>query len=136
MFKMTISEMLQIPEKYIPYGHYCYEFSAERRCPFWDTKPKEYPNQEDGYCHLLGKTDWELNEESSKSTKIVYSRDGSMDGMSVADLEDDDDIDPISGKKCHFPMSMLWDQCKECGINMKDPEDINLVQFEIDGDKE
>jgi hypothetical protein len=126
---MTISEMLQTPEKYIPYGMYCYHHEV---CPFWTMKEGEYPKQEDGYCHYLQKSDWELNEESSDTAKIVYSKDGSLTGMTVADLEDDNDIDPISGKKFHFPMSLLWDQCKECDINTEDPEDIELVRSELD----
>ena len=126
---MTISEMLETPEKYIPYGMYCYDNDT---CPFWASKDGEFPKQEDGFCHYLQKSDWEINEESSKTAKIVYSRDGSMDGMTVADLEDPNDIDPVSGKRCHFPMSLLWDQCKECDINMEDPEDIEIVRSELD----
>lgn len=124
--------MMATPEKHIPYGDYCYNFYSKEICPFWDSKPGEYPKQEDGFCQYLQKSDWDLNEESNKTAKIVYSKDGTMDGMIVADLEDDDDIDPVSGKKCHFPMSLLWDQCKECDINMEDPEDIELVRTEID----
>jgi len=128
---MSLTELMATPEKYIPYGYYCYEFNRNQACPFWESKPGQYPKQEDGYCHFLGKSDWELNEESNKSAKIIYSHDGSMDDMLVSELEDDDDIDPVSGKKCHFPMSLLWDQCKECETNMQDPDDINLVTMTI-----
>ena len=121
---MNIVDMLQTPEKFIPFGQYCYDKTV---CPFWTMKVGEYPKQEDGFCYFLQKSDWELNEEYNKSAKIVYSNDGSMDGMIIADLEDND-IDPISGKKCHFPMSLIWDQCKECNINMEDPDDIILVR--------
>lgn len=127
---MHLTELMTTPEKYIPYGQYCYDFYNNQICPFWDSKPTQYPKQEDGYCYFLGKSDWTLNEESNKSAKIVYSHAGSIDDMMVTDLEDDD-IDPISGKKYHFPMSLLWDQCKECEINMQDPDDIDLVTMTL-----
>lgn len=133
---MTLTEMLQTPEKYIPFGLYCCNFTNNNICPFWDSKEGEFPQKEDGYCYLLQKSDWDLNEESSKTAKIIYSHDGSMTGMTIADLEDDNDIDTISGKKCHFPMSLLWDQCKECEINMDNPEDIELVKFELNEGEE
>ena len=128
---MTISEMLQTPEKYIPYGDYCYH---ESTCPFWSKKKGEYPEQEDGYCHYLQKSDWDINEESKGDSMIIYSVDGTMTGKTIADLEDDE-IDPISGKKIHFPMSLIWDQCKECSINMEDPDDIELYTYPPAGDE-
>jgi hypothetical protein len=125
---MNISDMLQTPEKYIPFGQYCYDKSV---CPFWAMKVEEYPKQEDGFCYFLQKSDWDINEEHNKTAKIIYSNNGTLDGMFVTDLEDDNDIDPISGKKCHFPMSSIWDQCKECNINMEDPDDIVLVRTNL-----
>ena len=64
--------------KLIPKGMYCYD--KDGICPFW-RKNKLYPEQLDGYCHLLKKGDWEIKG------------------------------------------GLLWDQCKECEINVKDTEE-------------
>lgn len=41
------------------------------------------------------------------------------EGKSIKELMGGDDtIDPISKKKCHFPISLLFDECKECNVNM------------------
>ena len=59
---------------------------------------KTKPFQMNGYCHYLKKGDWELNKEFE-----IY--------------------DTKTGKKVNFkdregiPMSLLWDGCKECGVN-------------------
>lgn len=52
----------------IPVGFYCYERLGEdasittgfkiRPCPFW-SKREGKPEQQDGYCSLLGAGDWE-----------------------------------------------------------------------------
>jgi hypothetical protein len=74
-------------EKFIPPGLYCYHLISgpdEKMCfktlvcPYWG-KRLDKPEQESGYCHFLGKGDWE--------------KDGTF---------------------------LLWDQCKECGINTCD----------------
>lgn len=120
---MTIFDMLATPEKYIPQGLYCYHHEV---CPFWDSKEGEYPPQEDGYCHYLAKSDWEINEESKNIPMIMTTQNVSKE-TTMAEIHGDDDIDSVSGKVTHFPMSLLWDQCKECGINMDDPDDIELT---------
>lgn len=58
----------------IPKGIYCYDENGI--CPFWDKSP-DHPRQENGFCHFLGKGDWE------------------SEGI-----------------------SLLWDQVKECGIDL------------------
>ncbi len=129
---MIISDMLALPEKYIPFGHYCYETNRQDPCPFWESKKGEYPNHEDGYCYLLGASDWDLNSESEQSTKIVYCKDDkSIEGKTIAELTEgeEDEIDPISGKKIHFTSSLLWDQVKECNINMREPDETVIVQY-------
>lgn len=126
---MTISDCLKTPEKHIPYGLYCYHNSYV--CPFWDCKKGIYPRQEDGFCHFLGKSDWELNEEYEKTTKVVRSADKESEGKPIKEIFGDTDIDIISGKRTHFIMSLLWDQCKECRINLEDPEDIELTTIEV-----
>lgn len=127
---MNLADYLETPEKYIPYGYYCY--NEDGNCPFWDSKPGEFPNQEDGYCHLLEKSDWELNEEAQHTTHIVYSVDKELEGKTIAEIDDDNYIDPVSGLKTHFPMSLIWDQCKECGINMQELDEENLVRTEME----
>lgn len=42
----------------IPEGPYCYGPNWEP-CPYWSKSPF-HPYQENGYCALLGKGDWEL----------------------------------------------------------------------------
>ena len=116
---LSIEEMLKDYSKYIPKGLYCYDENG-KDCPFWELKRGEYPEQEDGYCHYLKKYDWELNEEYQKTTILVYSKDNTnKEGKSVEELYKRE-IDPVTKKSMHFPLSLLWDQCKECGINEKE----------------
>ena len=123
--ELSLSDYLKLPEKYIPDGLYCY--GENGKCPFWDLKEGEYPVQEDGYCHYLGKSDWDLNEDRKDSVMIVQSDNKEIEGKSVAEVFGDDEIDPVSGKVIHFGFSLIWDQCKECDVNRDDPDDIELV---------
>lgn len=111
---------------------YCYDSSGS--CPFWDRKQGQYPSQEDGYCHFLGKSDWDINEESQGSVVLSYNpSDRSLEGKTVEELYHfNDHIDKVSGKHLHFGTSLIWDQCKECGINMEDPDDIEYETIEVD----
>jgi len=130
---MTLIDKLALPEKYIPFGNYCYENGRNEPCPFWESKKDEYPSQEDGYCHYMGVSDWDLNEEINGRSKIVYSKDNkSIEGKTIVELTKDepDDIDLISGKKIHFTSSLMWDQVKECGINMRAPDDTVMIQYD------
>lgn len=75
------------PEQYIPNSFYCHgDFYNEEKktwdyiCPFWDYD-KTKSEQENGYCHLIKKGDWDFEY-----------------------------------------MGLLWDKCKECGINDDDFE--------------
>lgn len=126
--KSTISifDALKIPEKYIPHGYYCFD-DAMRLCPFWDSRQGEYPENEDGFCHFLNKSDWDLNEKSDPIIKS--SNDKAAIGKRISEVfNGNDEIDSISGKKIHmFGMSLIWDQCKECGINRDDLDDSNIV---------
>jgi len=125
-------DKLSVPEKYIPYGYYCYENNRNEPCPFWESKVGEYPHHEDGFCHYLGKSDWDLNEEST-GQKIIFvheDMDQSVVGQTMEEVfGDDEEIDPVSGKKIHFTSSLIWDQVKECEINMDEPDDTVIVQF-------
>lgn len=82
----------------IPRGYYCYG-KHRKPCPFWSVD-KTKPEQENGYCSYLGRGDWELNEEKRWFT--------------------DDDPTLRSGHEIGIPMSLLWDQCKECHIKIDD----------------
>lgn len=127
---MTIDDYLKMPEKYIPDGMYCY--GSDGLCPFWDCKPGKYPKQEDGYCHFLGKSDWELNEERKDTTILIHAPNNvKNEGKSLSELFDDE-VDPVSGKVIHFGVSLIWDQCKECGINLDDPDDVEYITISND----
>ena len=85
----------------IPRGYYCY-FRKDKKCPYWD-RDSTYPEQENGYCHYLGKGDWELYKNDDFNTEI-RNPDGTY-SKSV-----------VKGKDLPFSPSLLWDQCKECHI--------------------
>jgi len=86
----------------IPKGIYCYD---EHYCPYWSLK-KHLPEQENGYCSYLGKSDWDINEECDRKHggwTIGYSVDKTLVG------------NKISAHDCLG--SLLWDMCKECKVN-------------------
>ena len=60
---------------------------------------KNKPEQANGHCSYLKKGDWELNLESTlvdyKTKKVIKKK----------------------GEDWFIPISLLWDSCKECGIN-------------------
>ena len=125
---MNIKTKLENPEKYIPMGIYCYV--DDKVCPFWESKEGEYPSQEDGYCHYLGKSDWELNEEKEKTSKMIYSNNKEEEGKTIAEINFGvEDIDKISGKKRHFSLSLIWDEVKECCINMEEPDNTKIIEY-------
>jgi len=88
----------------IPKGDYCYGNNGI--CPYWSTNPDQH-EMENGYCSYIEKGDWELNDE--KKWKTAY-----RDGRTVADSE------CKSAHELGMFMSLLWDQCKECGVNIGD----------------
>ena len=118
MDNSSLKKYLEEPEKYIPYGFYCYNDNGV--CPFWESKKGEYPDQEDGYCHYLNKSDWDLNEIKQYDYILTKSQNKDLVGKTVAEVfgfSSDENIDSVSGKKVHFGLSLIWDQCKECNIN-------------------
>lgn len=87
-------------ESLIPKGPYCYTYVGDmyKICPYWDSK-KDLPEQANGYCHFLEKSDMDLAEE----TEFTDMKTGEKSkGMEL----------PIG-----IGTGLLWDQCKECGIN-------------------
>ena len=75
----------------IPKGVYC------DGCPF-HFRDWSRPEQENGYCSYLGKSDWDLNEERGD----IDWHDGDGNVTRTAPHE--------------MPMSLLWGGCKECGV--------------------
>jgi hypothetical protein len=61
----------------------------------------DLPEQENGYCSYLEKSDWDINEEIGEVT--VYNMKSGEKFKMSAHL--------LGGN------SLLWDQCKECRIN-------------------
>ena len=87
----------------IPRGVYCYDEVGV--CPYWDSD-KDKPYQYNGYCWFLEKGDWDLNKEK----KWTNTQTGEIE----------------TGDEIGLPMSLLWDQCKECGIDDDiDEDDLN-----------
>ena len=85
-------------ESLIPKGQYCYTYEDGKfkPCPYWDTVD-DAPSQYNGYCHFLEKGDLEIE------TEMVFI--------------DEKTGEKSMGNELPFPCSLLWDQCKECGIN-------------------
>jgi hypothetical protein len=86
----------------IPKGMYCYNDGWD--CPYW-SRDKRLPKMENGYCKYLGKSDWDINEES----------DTKHGGWDVWDAREKKCVGKVSAHKCYG--SLLFDMCKECGIN-------------------
>ena len=87
----------------IPKGMYCYD--QDGVCPYWSIN-KDLPEQENGYCSFLDKSDYQRNEELGE---IQWQNGkGEITRISIPH---------------EIPMSLIWDQVKECGINDDDDED-------------
>lgn len=92
----------------IPEGMYCYTGSGFEKgiykiklCPYWDAI-KDVEEQECGYCHYLEYGDTYLND-----TTILCDE-------KTGEKQTPDEIG--------IPGGLLWDQCKECGINYGNDE--------------
>jgi len=98
-------------ESVIPKGLYCYTRidGKHTRCPYW-ARLKDAKHQENGYCAFLEKSDWELNEEKYIKEYWLGDEHIQLDRA-------------YSSHEMGFCDSLLWDECKECGINMDDDED-------------
>ena len=118
--KVIMDALTSYMHSLIPKGMYCYTPTGESGigkdgipfrkidpCPFWkqDRRRRE---QERGYCTYLGKGDWDLNKEGEL---YQINKDGSKTLIKK------------KGEPTVFPMSLLWDQCKECNINIDDEEE-------------
>jgi hypothetical protein len=113
------SLLLDNPEQHIPHGMYCYTFSLGEkhiRCPFWDYDD-ELPLMENGYCHYLKVSDFEVNPTRNRESKISESTIPEEVGKFVSEVFGD-----------HYPASLLWDECKECGINIENPNEYDRLE--------
>jgi hypothetical protein len=78
----------------IPKGIYCDGCSYLRILPC-------LPDQENGYCEYLGQSDYEINR---------------MDDDKDFEVSQGDTVRIMKGRDLPSS-SLLWDGCKECGIN-------------------
>lgn len=96
----------------IPKGDYCYSYDEHKKeqvlCPYWSLR-EDKPEQLNGYCSFLKKGDWELSPEFNKRIKIKRAKNPDLVGKTASEVFGDD-----------WPSSMLWDQVKECGENMRE----------------
>ena len=76
----------------IPMGVYC------SGCPYSDYDD-EREEQSNGYCWFMGQGDWDINQEEK------------WESRETSEIE--------SANEIGLPMSLLWDGCKECGINIE-----------------
>jgi hypothetical protein len=89
----------------IPNGPYCYGVSRKDTCPYWSIKD-DLPHQYNGYCSYLEQSDVDITLSMKPLTNLCNG-----EKVKAVDLP--------------FPVSLLWDQCKECGINDEDEDDIS-----------
>jgi hypothetical protein len=90
----------------IPKGYYCYaRINAKRSyCPFYFTDKTRH-QQENGYCSYLEKGDWDINNEYPE---YIECQKRQQDGTYKKEMIHKSEL---------LPMSLLFDACKECGIN-------------------
>lgn len=98
--KLSIQEMKDIEK--IPKGMYCYD--EKGKCPFWSIK-EDLPEQENGYCSFLGKSDYDINREVHDCTMTTHE--GGVEKK----------IEFQTGPDNPGFFSLLWDACKECNYN-------------------
>jgi len=98
--------------KVIPKGMYCYD--EHGTCPYWK-KIKNKHSQECGYCEYLGVGDWERNEKLNEEAEWKDSKGNTVE------VEE------------YLPLSLLWDMCKECGVNDYTDEELEQMMKEQDG---
>lgn len=92
----------------VPKGLYCYTYRKNKQgfeqikiCPYWD-KIDSLPEQNSGYCHWLEQGDIDINNDENYVLKNIKTGDETL------------------AKDIGFPVSLLWDQCKECGVKIND----------------
>jgi hypothetical protein len=87
----------------IPKGIYCYD--EKGICPYWSIN-SDLPKQENGVCSFLNDNDYSRNEQ-------------------IGRIECKDSNGFVSFFEPHeVPMSLLFDQIKECDVNMDDENEL------------
>lgn len=103
----------------IPPGPYCYTIKKIKEdpegkeppvvltnvCPYWD-RIDDLGDQECGYCHYLGYGDYDINNDETR--EFICTTPGTGEKLIV------------KAPDMPFGVGLLWDRCKECGIN--DPD--------------
>ena len=82
----------------IPKGDYCHD-SKGNTCVYWSLR--DLPPQENGHCFLVGKSDWDVNEEYGRVEVRTYNTDHSIKLVTMEDTH-------------KYHVSMIWDKLKEC----------------------
>ena len=102
----------------IPPGQYCYFGSRApndevyRSCPYWSVR-KDWPKQADGYCSYLGWGDMDSNSDDS----VIIARIKINQKTRKPKV-----VELIPAPEMPFGISLLWDQCKECGIKIEEKD--------------
>jgi len=85
----------------IPRGYYCHFSDMKKVCRYWSLNDN-LPYQENGYCSLMGKSDWDINEESGMIEVTHFSHNPHRETHK-------------SMESAHeLTVSLLWDKCKGC----------------------
>jgi hypothetical protein len=111
-------DLKRLMEMVIPKGDYCYiiinaedkEQIETRVCPFWD-KDETKEEMDSGYCHLLGQGDCDLNS----SKQWVNTKTGEKN----------------TAENMGMHLSLLWDQVKECYLNLGDEDVTEQFSMEV-----
>ena len=85
----------------IPRGYYCHFSDMSRVCRYWSVRDN-LPYQENGYCTLLGKSDWDINEERGTVEITHFAQNPHRE------------IRKSIESAHEYTVSLLFDQCKEC----------------------
>jgi hypothetical protein len=88
----------------IPYGYYCYDENGV--CPYWK-RVKNRSKYENGFCDYLGYGDWDVNEKEVLTGQTKDPKTGK-----IIQLEKG------TGHQLGLLFSTIWDQVKECNINI------------------
>jgi len=89
----------------IPWGRYCHSDGFTRVCPHWSLR-EDLPEQENGYCTYLGKSDWDINEEA-QPIEVTHYKDGKETHRTLEDAH-------------IYTVGLLWDKCKECQTKLRE----------------
>lgn len=84
----------------IPRGYYCHFRNMDKVCRYWSLS-LELPYQENGYCALLKRSDWDIDEECGEVEVTTFNKDHSIKSKTMEDAH-------------IYGVSMLRDKLKAC----------------------